>query len=263
MKDNCLISGPVDYVQGLRSTLLPTTKVSQLIAVAAVAGAGSLFAVTGVTNAAVIAGDTYSVAVVGFNGTTSTAAGAYLTTPSVFDPTFGGTTMYPGDALGGQTLTITSSEVIGATTTTDTITLSVPTNFAPTGTTIGSNYIAAIDLDIGGYNAVPADTLDLSAPPGGTPTGTGYINYSGGTYALGPQVTLVGTASLEGAEGVSSGTGATQANSVEPLDVNVISFTFSYPNPAPVPEPASASLLGISSVGLLMRRRRRRALPTI
>jgi hypothetical protein len=243
------------------------------VAVSATAGLTAALGLLGSAEdarATVITGDTFSIAVVGFNGTTSTAAGAYLTTPTTFDPAFGAISTYPGDALGGQTLTISSTETVGAVNTVDTITVSVPTNFAPTGTKIGTRYVAAIDLNIGGYNAfVPGsttayDTLDFNQAPL-TPVGTGSIIYGAGTvFPLTPTDTFTnGGTSLEMAEGVNDGTGASQSSSIEGINVTTISFSLTYPNDIPVlvPEPSSKGIMGFAglvfgSAALFFRRRR-------
>jgi hypothetical protein len=241
------------------------------MAVSATAGLSAALGMLGSAEdarALVITGDTFSIAVVGFNGTTSTASGAYLTTPTTFDPQFGTVNTYPGDALGGQTLTISSSETVGAVNTVDTITFSVPTNFAPTGTKIGTRYIADLELDIGGYNAtIPGgttyDTLDFTSPPAPV-VATGSITYgTGGTvFPLGPVATAEnGGLSYEADEGVADGTGATQSSSIESLGVNTFTLSLTYANPVLVPEPSSKGLLGFAglvfgSLGLIFRRRR-------
>jgi hypothetical protein len=160
-------------------------------------------------------------------------------------------------------LTVTSSETIGATNVTDTITISVPTNFAPAGTTVGNpaGVVATMEADLGGYNA-GTDTLDFAFPEptlataanGGTGTGvTGSLTYSGGTLTLSPQGNVVlsnGNMSLEDAEGVQAG-----GSDLAAFNINSFTFTFSYPVTA-VPEPTSMALVGMfASAGCLWRRR--------
>jgi hypothetical protein len=76
-------------------------------------------------SASVIPGDTVDVDVVAFNNTTNLVV--YVVRP--LDITFGTTNTYAGGDVNGQNVTVSSSEVIGGTTTTDTLVISVPTNF--------------------------------------------------------------------------------------------------------------------------------------
>lgn len=198
---------------------------------------------------AVTPGSTFSIDIAGFN---ANGSGSLLT--AQITPTFGGTTTYTNDAEGGQVLTVTSSEVIGLTTTTDTFTISVPTNFDPSGTLVGSQQTAviAMEADIGGYNAGP-DPITFSAPitPASLNT-SGNMIYSGGTYPLNPtpNTALDPTDTmLESAEGINAG-----GSTLSGFDIHSFSFTFSYPTA--VPEPASLTMLAISAIGLMGRRRR-------
>jgi hypothetical protein len=197
----------------------------------------------------VIPGSTFSIAVVGFSASNG---GSYLTAAEVVP--FGGTYSFSGAALGGQMLTVTSSEVDNGTTTTDTFTISVPTNFCPTGTLVGSpgSPCTNMEADIGGYNA-GADPVKFSSNVSSA-TVTGGMIYSGGPFTLNPagnsQFTNGGM-SWATAEGVNAG-----GSNLAQFDINQFNFSISYPA-SPVPEPASAGLLVSAALaGLLMWRRR-------
>jgi hypothetical protein len=188
--------------------------------------------------------DTFDIDVVGF---TTAGSGAFLAGP--FDATFGVTNTYAAAALESQTVTVVSNEVIGLTTTTDTITISVPTSFDPSGTTLGGSPITSMQAEIGGYNA-GTDTLDFALPVSGA-TATGYTVYSTNTqFNLSPQVTLEnGGSSAEAVEGLNAGGADLGA-------YNFHNFTFAISYPTAVPEPTSAAavLVGIAAVS---RRRKR------
>jgi hypothetical protein len=198
----------------------------------------------GVNNpSAVNAGDTFDIVVVGFNASNS---GAYMTGP--VDPVFNTTQTYSGDALAGQVLSVTSSEVVGPTTTTDTFTISVPTNFDPTGTTIDGIPVTFMEADLGGYNA-GTDTVDFSSPlASATPAGS--ILYGGGsTDTLLPFETFSnGGSSLAMTAGVAAG-----GSDLAAFAINSFTLSVTYANP--VPEPASAGLLLCMAIGLRKRRR--------
>lgn len=203
-------------------------------------------------HAQVVPASTFDIAVVGFNSTNS---GSFLT--ASVDAVFGTTQTFTGVAKGGQTLTVTSSETIGATNVTDTVTISVPTNFAPTGTTVGSpaGPVTSMEADFGGYNA-GTDTLDFAFPEPSLATSgvTGQMLFSGGmTFALSPQGNVQlsnGNMSLEDAEGVGAG-----GSDLAAFAINSFSFTFTYPVTA-VPEPTSLALVGLfTGAGCIWRRR--------
>ncbi|MGI8955980.1 MAG: PEP-CTERM sorting domain-containing protein [Chthoniobacterales bacterium] len=192
--------------------------------------------------------DTFNICIVGFN---SSNAGAFLVLP--LTATFGLTQTFPGAGLGGQTVTVTSSESVGPTMTTDTITISVPTNFDPTGTTIGGLPVTTLEMDMGGYNA-GTNTLDFTLPLT-SPTYTGSLLYSGGTLALNPTPNSVlsnGNMSLATAEGVNAG-----GSDLAPFAIRSFTFNVSY---ASVPEPTSFVLFAIGGLGLLVMVQRRRHL---
>jgi hypothetical protein len=193
--------------------------------------------------------DTFNICIVGFN---ASSAGAYLVNP--LSATFGTTQTFSAAGPGGQTVTVTSSETIGATTTTDTITISVPTNFDPTGTTIGGTPVTTLEMDLGGYNA-GTDTLDFLLPVT-SPTYTGSMLYSGGTFSLSGSavansVLTNSNMSLKTALGVNAG-GADLAS----FAIRSFTFNVSYANA--VPEPGSLALMVVGGLGLLLGVQRHR-----
>ncbi len=196
-----------------------------------------------------IPGSTFSICVVGFS---TSNGGSYLTAPVTVP--VGGTYTYSGDALGGQVLTVTSSEVDNGTTTTDTFTISVPSNFCPTGTTVGSPASPCTDMeaDIGGYNA-GADPVSFSSNVSFGVV-TGGMMYSGGPFALNPAANdqfTNGGMSWATAEGLNAG-GA----NLSQFAINQFNFSIQYPA-SPVPEPTSVGLLVSLTVAALIMRRRR------
>ena len=195
----------------------------------------------------VVPADTFNIAIVGFN---AAMAGGFIVGP--LTATFGITQTFVGAGLGGQTVTVTSSESIGATTTTDTITISVPTNFLPAGTTIGGTPVTLLEMDLGGYNA-GTNTLDFLTPLV-SPTYTGSMIFSGGTFTLNPTPSTVltnGNMSLKTAEGVNAG-----GSDLSTFAIRSFTFTATYAN---VPEPTTVALFAIGGVGCLVAAKRRRA----
>lgn len=201
--------------------------------------------------------DTFNISVAGFDS--SGTNGVYLIQP--ITATFGvNSTIAATGAGGAQTVTFTSSEAIGATTTTDTFTISVPTNFIPTGTTNSAGgVINLIEFDFGGYTA-GTNTLDFATPLF-SPTYTGSLLFSGGTLTLNP-ANLAANAQLTNnnrslADAATISTTATAGLS----QFAIRSFTFSvtYNN---VPEPSTYALcaLGLAGFAGVVVRRRRQAL---
>jgi PEP-CTERM motif len=212
------------------------------------------FLITGLTAPTlygqIIPGDTFDVSIAGFDLISS------LWVVSPIDATFGTTTVYHGAGLGGADVTVSSAETISGTTITDTITLSVPVNFLPTGTTAGDGgVVTEMELDLGGYYA-GTDRLSLSqAFDPATLKTMGSEQYEGGTFALQPLgVTLNANTQLAGYETVN--TGPTDSD-LSRFAVNSFTMSFSYMNPAPVPEPASLVLMGLGGLALLAFRNRR------
>ena len=209
--------------------------------------------------AAVTTGDTFSLETIGFNST-APSGDIYLTQTNL-NPTFGTTQTFANAALGGQTLTVTSTESINAGITTDTIAVSVPTNFLPAGITDNNgNVINELAFSIGNIN-IPTggtpNTLDFStAVTNATVTGTVVFNLNGVTTATGLTQNPVfsnGNMSFSDREDVQS---ASTTTSISGNDVTGFSITLAY---AAVPEPSTtgAVLLGAGSLlGLAVYRRR-------
>jgi hypothetical protein len=198
--------------------------------------------------AGALTGSTFDIDIAGFNSTGT--AGAYVVSP--LQVAFGSTQVFDGAGINGQDITVSSSETVGATTTTDTIIISTPTNFLTTATINGTT-ISDLQLDLGDGNAggvgIALTTAILSS------SATGFLLYNSGAtmFGLGP-ANDSSTTSLSGAEGVLYGSAAISA-----LDVNEFEIAFTYANPvAPLPEPDSFGVFGAGLMGLLMLGQRRR-----
>jgi hypothetical protein len=193
-------------------------------------------------------GDTFSFDIVVFNNTTATAA--YAVSP--IDTTFGTTTTYTGVGLGGSNVTITSAETVGITTTTDTFTVSTPSNFAPTGYKIGTAAIQGVEFDID-QDTTFADPVNTLTPITGY-TASGTATYlTSDIFTESPVVT--GTSTAYGQyEGIGVGSGSINADKV-----SAFTFTLSYPTLA-VPEPSTyaAAAVGALALGTVLLRRRSR-----
>lgn len=189
----------------------------------------------------VVPADTFQISVAGFN---ASGAGAFIIAP--ITATFGLTQTFAG-GLGGQTITVTSSETVGVNTV-DSVTISVPTNFVPAGTTIGGLPVTTLQLDMGRLNA-GTNGFDLVLPIASA-TGSGSILFSGGTLALTPTVALTnGGTTLSGSEGVAAG-----GSDLSSFAIRSFTLSFTY---ATVPEPSTWMLLGfgVVLVGFAVRRR--------
>ena len=208
----------------------------------------------GAARASVVStGDTFSIEAVGFNQANS-SGDIYIIQPGL-QPTFGDTETFAGDALEGQTLTETSSESTTGGITTDTISISVPNNFVPSGTTDNNGNIInaiqfSIGIDLGGTNP-----LDFSMAIGSyTPSGTVTFQNSPPTTAAipeqNPMLSNNGTSYSDFEQTMS-------ANQTIPISENdVTGFSISITNPA-VPESSTwaAMLVGAGLLGLTFRRR--------
>lgn len=113
---------------------------------------------------AVTPGSTFGIAVTGFNFN-DPSDGIFLT--NVFNPVFGTTQTFTGGGLGGN-VTVSSSQVIGTTTTTDTFTISTPTNFVPAGTTTNGGAPSGSSSQTWA-SSTPAPTRWTSSPPSPRP----------------------------------------------------------------------------------------------
>ena len=199
--------------------------------------------------------DTFNIAVGGFNSTSG--SGEFLT--SQLTATFTGTGVaqtFTSAAFNNQTVSVFTTQTIGATTTTDSISLSVPTNFIPAGTTApDGSVINDIELDMGELNA-GTNTLDFATAITSTPTYTGSILYSGGTLTFSPTPTLTnGNASLAYFEGINT----TATAGLSQFAITRFNFSITYAN---VPEPSTwaLSILGLAGcAGVVLRRRRAQA----
>lgn len=205
----------------------------------------------------VAANDPFSIEVVGFNSSFPTQ-NIYLILPTL-TPTFGATTPYANDALGGQTLTVSSFETTNGGVTTDTFSFSVPTNFVPAGTKDnGGHALDTIQFSIGNYFG-GTNTVDL------TLAGTSFNATASVIFKLN-NVTTTGSAlaTVTPSNGNKSYSAFGQTNSPVGSDISnnqvtTLSLSITY---AAVPEPSTnaAILLGAAGlVGTMVVRNRRRA----
>ncbi|HEY0369930.1 MAG TPA: hypothetical protein VGC85_10055 [Chthoniobacterales bacterium] len=195
--------------------------------------------------AGVVPNDTFNTAIIGANA--ANQAG-FLAGP--FTPTFGTTLTVANGGLAGQTATITSSETNIAGFTTDSITISVPTNFDPAGTTIGGTAVTQMFMFIA--SLAGANTLDFTNPVTSA-VFTGSVIYAGGTLALVPTVTFTnGGLSVSMNEGVQAG-----GSDLAPFAIRSFTFNARYATPVAAPDAGGTLLLLVSSVGLLVLVRRR------
>lgn len=193
-------------------------------------------------------GDTFSFDVAGFN---STSGVGYLITPAE-TATFGTPQTYVAAGINGQDITITSTETVGATNTTDTFVVSTPVNFLTT-TTISGTTITALEFDLGNANS-GSNTISLVLPIN-TYTASGSILYSGGTLAVTPVITLgTGNTSYSGFQSVNAGTSA-----ISTFAIRQFTFSITYTNA--IPEPSTYAFVGAGALalGLLTVRRNRRS----
>jgi hypothetical protein len=203
-------------------------------------------------SAAVAAGDTFTFDVSGYNnaGTTGYIVGGGTAT-------FGQTSTVT--AVNGVVYTISSSEVVGATTTTDSFKVTAPTNFL-TAAKLNGTTIAVLQFDLGNANSgVIGGTVDPVNLSGAitTDTSTGNIVYSGGNFTLTPSVTLSSDGlSFAAVEGVNAGGSALYSLAIKEFD---FSITYANPTVSAVPETNNWALLlgGLGVMGFVGRRSRK------
>lgn len=236
-----------------------TVKMFSARRLACLLATGAALSFTQAASAGVITADTFTFSIAGFNG----ASGTGYILGSGNTATFGQTSTYAAAGYNGQSYTMSSSEVVGATTTTDYFKITTPVNFLTT-TTVNGLTITALQFDIGDANsgigvATGADALNLASSISAF-TSTGNIVYGAANtvFNLAPTVTLTnGGLSFSMAEGVNYGT-----NAISALAIHEFDFAITYANPAAVtavPEPASTALFlaGLGLLGFMVVRRKK------
>jgi len=210
-------------------------------------------------SAEVVAGDTFTFSIAGFNS----ASGTGYILGSGLIATFGQTQTFAAAGYNGQAYTISSYEVVGATTTTDYFKISTPVNFL-TSTTVNGTTITALQFDIGTANsgvgvATGADVVNFtSAITSYTSTGNIVYGTANTVFALTPNVTLTnGGLSFTAAEGVNTGTSA-----ITGVAIHEFNFSITYANPVPEPETWAMMLGGLGVMGFVARRRSRKGRTT-
>ena len=199
--------------------------------------------------------DTFTFAIAGFNST----SGVGYILGSGETAVFGTTQTYTAAGYNGQDYTITSSETVNGGTTTDTFTVSTPTNFLTT-TSVNGTKITALQFDLGDANsgvgvATGANTVDYSlAVTGNTQTGNIIYGTANTSFTLNPTTTLTNNGlSLSAVEGVNTGTTA-----ISGLAIHSFTYSVTYNTvPTPAPEPSTWAMLGLGAAGLGVVLRRR------
>lgn len=206
-------------------------------------------------SAAVKAGDTFTFSIAGFNS--SSGAGYIL--GSGLSTVFGESTTFDSVGYNGQSYTISSWEVVGATTTTDHFRITTPVSFL-TSTSVNGTSITALQFDIGTANSgvgvsTGADAVDFSSPiVSYTSAGSMVYGVSNTKFTLTPSVSLASNKlSFTVAEGVNTGTSA-----ISGFAIHEFNYSITYANPVPEPETYAMMLAGLGLVGAIARRRQKR-----
>ena len=206
----------------------------------------------------VVPGDTFSLAVTGFSFSDN-QDGIFLT-PAI-TATFGTTQTFAGSGpTAGQTITVASSEVVGATRTTSTISISVPTNFAPAGTvTNGGAPIGVMFFDIGQFNG-GTNGVNFALPIT-SPAYAGSLLYGAGAgTTLDLSSSAATNAALTGGGTIFADSVGVNAGGTDLSGFAVRRFTISVSYANVVPEPSTFAFVGAGVVGLgmVLRGRSRR-----
>lgn len=210
----------------------------------------------GAAQAGVVAGDAFTFSIAGFNS----ASGSGYILGSGLTAVFGETTTFAGAGYNGQAYTISSWEVVGATTTTDYFKISTPTNFLTT-TTVNGLTITALQFDIGTANsgvgvATGANPVNFTSALTNY-SATGYIVYGANNTVFNLTPNLVvnnGALSFTVAEGVNTGTSA-----ISSIGIKEFNIAITYANPVPEPETWAMLVAGLGVLGVAVRRSRKTA----
>ncbi len=226
-----------------------------LIGLAGLTAVPSARAVVSLEPASVVTGDSFSVEVIGYN-TSNPGANIYLINQYLM-PTFGTIAAYGNSALNGQTLVVNSNEYVSGGTTTDYVSLSVPSNFVPAGTKDNAgNTLNAIQFSLGiGFGGT--NPLDVN-PAILTYTATGSVTFNSFGVNTSNGVPLNSTLSNGNHSFSTFGTvfATPLTADISNNQVTSFSFTLTY---ASVPEPSTYAAVALGLGGLLLVVRRRRA----
>ena len=198
---------------------------------------------------------TFTFDVSGFNSAGTTG---YLLTPDE-TTTFGTTQTYTAAGINGQNITITSSETVGVSTTTDTFTVSTPTSFLTTSK-VNNTTIAEIQFDIGDANA-GGGTVNFAAPVPAGYTDSAYLLYEGTTTFSYTPATSVNVFTNNN-ESLAVGEGVNFGSAISAYSPNTLSYSLTYATvPLAAPEPSTyvTAALGALALGTVLLRRNRRS----
>jgi hypothetical protein len=216
--------------------------------------AAAALAFTQGASADVVAGDTFTFSIAGFNS----ASGQGYILGSGHIATFGQTQTFAAVGYNFQDYTIASWEVVGATTTTDYFRITTPVNFL-TSNAVNGVTITALQFDIGTANsgvgvATGADQVNFnSAITSYTSAGSMVYGASNTVFNLTPNVILNnGGLSFTAAEGVNTGT-----SPIAGFAVHEFNFSITYANPVPEADTWAMLAAGLGVMGFAVRRSRR------
>lgn len=246
----CLVEGPIPSPRSILKNISRMASSRRVVTLLAAATALTF------VQAASATGDAFTFDIVGFN--TTIHKGFLL--GGDFTSHFGTTQTFANAGYDGQAYTITSSAVVGAIDTIDTIKITTPVNFL-TSTSIKGVPINALQFDIG--NANSGITFGGHSDPVNFGGAANILAYRGGMlygdadtpFALSPEFVLASDVRSFSADEVVF----VDDDTISSLAAHEFDFSVIYQNPVSVvPEPQNAALLlgGLSLMGLLACRRK-------
>ena len=219
----------------------------------------ALLGVTGLVcgraaDAQAIAGSTFSLDAIGYNGAEPLDYVSLFTQPVT--ATFGAEQTFPAAGLDGQPVTVISSESTFQGATTDNVFVYVPSNFVPVGQTDAAGaVIDAVEFSIGDYLG-GTQTLDFSTPPQDA-VSTGGITFHLAGVALPEGLTQNQTFSNGGYSYSDYEQVTADATSTPITEYSITAFSFAVTYDA-VPEPSTNAMMLLGAGGLLCMVWRRR-----